>query len=292
MVPCFNGAATLARQLGGLAGQRDAPEFEVVLVDNRSTDGSRSIAESWADRLPGLRVVDAFDRPGAAYARNVGARAAEGAVLLFCDADDIVSDTWVADMVRSLEDVDLASGWLSFERLNPAHLRTGATETELPRPFDYLPTIAGSNFGIERATYLRLGGMDESFPLDEDVDFAWRCGEAGLRVAAVPAVVNYQQRTTMRAVFHQFRNYASSSILLWVRYADRPLRPIGMRGSLVQLVKEVRQVTRLLHGPRSRWELARDLGSALGAVEGNLKYRIHGDVPEARLMDIDEGEPR
>lgn len=285
VVPCYNGATTLARQLGALAAQRDAPDFEVVLVDNRSTDSSRSVAESWQARMSALRVVDASTRSGAGHARNEGARAARGSILLFCDVDDVVSDTWVADMVRSLEDVDLASGWLSFERLNPPYLRTGELETELPRPFDYLPTIAGSNFGIRRSAYLGVGGMDESFPLDEDVDFAWRCGEAGLRVAAVPAVVNYQQRTSSRAVFRQFRNYAASSILLWVRYADRPLRPIGMRGSVVQLVKQVARVPDLRRGPRARWEYARDLGSALGAVEGHVRYRIRGSAPTPLLFE-------
>ena len=104
----------------------NAPCFEVVVVDNRSTDGSRGIAERWRPRIPGLRVVDAPSRAGAAHARNVGVAAARGSSILFCDVDDVVSETWVADMSEALLTVDVASGWLSFERLNPPHLRTGA----------------------------------------------------------------------------------------------------------------------------------------------------------------------
>lgn len=290
VIPCFNGGSTLARQLASLAAQRDAPPFEVVLVDNRSTDSSRGVAEAWRTRLPDLRIVGATTRAGAAHARNVGAREARGRVLLFCDADDMVSATWVADMVRALDHVDLASGWLSFERLNPPYLRNGRTEVDLPVPFDYLPTIAGSNFGMRRSTFVEVGGMDESFALDEDIEFAWRCGEAGLTVGSVPALVHYQLRTSLRGVFRQFRRYSAASILLWVRYSDRPLRPIGTRGSLVQLIRQAGRAFDLLRGPRARWEFARDLGSALGAVEGNLRYRRLGTVPTAQLMKVDEEE--
>lgn len=292
VIPCFNGARTLARQLAALASQRGAPPFEVVLVDNRSTDGSRSVGQAWQSRMTNLRIVGAPTRPGAAHARNVGVLEAHGSLVLFCDVDDVVSDTWVVQMVEALNSVDLASGWLSFELLNPAHLRTGRVEKELPKPFGYLPTIAGSNFGIRRSTYLRVGGMDESLPLDEDVDLAWRCAEAGLRVGSVPALVHYQQRTTLSGVFRQFRGYSAASILLWVRYADRPLRPVGMRGSVRQLVKQLGRVGALFGGPRARWEFARDLGSSLGAVEGNLKYRWVGKAPTARLMEVVDGEAR
>ena len=158
-------------------------------------------------------------------------------------------------------------------------------EKVLPRPFGYLPTVAGSNLGIKRSAYLRLGGMDESLPLDEDVDLAWRSAEAGLKVECVPALVHYQQRTTLLGVFRQFRGYSSASILLWVRYRDRPLRPVGMKGSVRQLAQQFGRLGDLLRGPRSRWEFARDLGSCVGAVEGHLKYRLMGSAPCARLME-------
>ena len=84
---------------------------------------------------------------------------------------------------------------------------------------------------------------------------------------------------TRRAVFLQFRGYTAASILLWVRYSDRPLRPVGMRGSLLQLVRQLGRAAQLARGPRARWDFARDLGSAFGAVEGNLRHRIRGSAP-------------
>ena len=58
VVPAFNAAAMIGRQLDALAHQVGAPPFEVVVADNRSTDGTAATARRWAGAFPcGLRVV-------------------------------------------------------------------------------------------------------------------------------------------------------------------------------------------------------------------------------------------
>ena len=84
VIPCFDGEATLGLQLEALATQQAAPPFEVIVVDNRSTDGTRSVVKKWQSTLPNLRLVVADDEAGAGYARNVGAGAAIGQYLMFC----------------------------------------------------------------------------------------------------------------------------------------------------------------------------------------------------------------
>jgi glycosyltransferase involved in cell wall biosynthesis len=71
VIPFKDAARSFRDQLETLAAQGFEGEWEVVPVDNGSRDESRSIGESFADRL-NLRIVDARDRPGAAYATNVG----------------------------------------------------------------------------------------------------------------------------------------------------------------------------------------------------------------------------
>ena len=103
MLPCFNEAASVGRCV------KEANETfavanidgEVIVVDNGSTDGSRQHAEAVRGRHP-VTIVDAPDRANASYARNVGARAAGGDVLMFVDADDELAAGYVEAMARAL----------------------------------------------------------------------------------------------------------------------------------------------------------------------------------------------
>src|SRR3954464_1168336 len=90
IIPVRNGADTLAEQLEAPAGQTYSGEWEVILADNRATDGTRARAEQGSSKLPVLTIVDASERPGSSFARNCGAAHATGDFLAFCDADDVV----------------------------------------------------------------------------------------------------------------------------------------------------------------------------------------------------------
>src|SRR5436305_2382407 len=155
VIPCLNAAATIAVQLEALAGQSWEGEWEVIVADNGSTDGSREIVESYRGRLPGLRLVDASDRRGQAHARNLGAAAATGDAFLFCDADDEVAPGWLAGLGRALAQYDFVACRYDNEKLNPAwvqrtHLnpqKDGLTSYDYP-PF--LPHAGGGGRAVTR----------------------------------------------------------------------------------------------------------------------------------------------
>lgn len=90
VVPVWNGARYLAECLESLLAQ-DHPHVEIVVVDDGSTDDSRSIAE----QFDGVRVL-ARDHAGLGASRNAGIEAATGTFIGFCDADD----TWEPSKAR------------------------------------------------------------------------------------------------------------------------------------------------------------------------------------------------
>jgi glycosyltransferase involved in cell wall biosynthesis/CDP-glycerol glycerophosphotransferase (TagB/SpsB family) len=88
VVPAYNAAATLGRTLDSLVVQT-CQDFEAVVVDDASQDSSRAIAESYAGRVPGLRVIARETNSGGVGApRNDGIRAARGEYVMFLDSDD------------------------------------------------------------------------------------------------------------------------------------------------------------------------------------------------------------
>ena len=147
IIPCFNSAKFLGQQLKALAQQEWSEPWEVILADNGSTDDSIAIARQYQHKFSHLRIVDASAIPGAAYARNVGAKVAKGELLAFCDADDEVAPGWVAAMGEALEQYEFVAGRLEREKLNEPWLRKSriAAQTNKLSTFPCAPNLKRAN---------------------------------------------------------------------------------------------------------------------------------------------------
>jgi glycosyltransferase involved in cell wall biosynthesis len=223
-----NAAVTLSEQLEALAAQNFTGRWELLVVDNGSSDRGAAIVEEMRGRLPELRVVPAFNKVGLAYARNVGAAAARGAILAFCDGDDIVDPGWVAALADRCAAYELVGGVLDVDSINSREVITwrggSPTGKGLPVALNYLPFAVGASFAVQAETYEAVGGMDEFFQTCcDDVDFSWRVQEQGGRLGlASEAVTQYRLRSELaQAVRQQFR-YGQMSAWLAVKHPAVP----------------------------------------------------------------------
>lgn len=297
IIPALNAEASLPTQLDALARQEGVDGFEVLVCDNGSTDGTREVALSYRDRLPGLRVVDASSRRGASHARNRGIVEASGDVLAFCDADDMVAVGWVAAFAAATRPGLIVRGYMDMRTFNrPAWYGNGSgIEKDFGPQRGYLPGIGAGNFAISAADARAIGGFDESYVYGvEDFDFAWRAQQAGLTMIATPAVLHCRLRGTARGVFRQYRNYGRGGIQLVVVHRERLGDVISFRYSLSALVRFTGRWLRSLLPHRGlaqdaqadeRRESARRLGAALGECEGHLRFRYLGSPPSPRLIE-------
>lgn len=288
VIPVRNGEAGVPDQLDALARQTEARQFEVVVSDNGSTDRTAEVVLNHRGCFADLRVVDSGDRAGVSHARNVGVVAARGRRIIIVDHDDEVRPGFVRAMEEALEGADLVGGRAvtghindSARALDDEHVPTLGTS------LGYLPYALGGVLAVRRDVFLEVGGFDESFVGGhEEADFSWRLQRAGYRLAGAPgAILDYRQRSTARGALRQFRRFARSSMLLWVRYHDSAsLGPVSFRGSVGELIRSVAKVPRLFDRER-RFEAARSIGWMVGTVEGHLRYRVLGRPPEPRLLD-------
>ena len=219
VIPMYNAENVIADQLGALAKQRYDGDWEVIVADNCSTDRGAHIVESFADQLPGLRLVPATEHQGASYARNVGTRAAKGDVVLYADADDRVAPGWIAALASALREADFVGGWR-----RPGGPDAGAaTDTnhrtapsKLPHSFDFLPWAYGSNCGVRRHVFDQVSGWNETYTHGgDDVDFSWRIQLAGFSIKYAPdAVVYYRERPSLRGAAKQRFEFGCQAPLL------------------------------------------------------------------------------
>jgi len=188
VVPTRDRRDRLLRVLEAL-GRQDpsAGEFEVVVVDDGSRDGTGEAVARLAPPFP-LRLLR-NDRPsGPAAARNAGAAGARGEFLAFLDDDAVPRPDWLLRALERLERdrLDLLQGPYLVEGTGEELLRHGE-----PGPIPFL----GGNLFVRRTLFERLGGFEPAYYdparglyFREDADLGFRALDAGARVALEPGV--------------------------------------------------------------------------------------------------------
>jgi GT2 family glycosyltransferase len=277
VIPCRDAEATLGEQLEALAGQEWGRPWEVLVADNGSTDGSRELVARFADRLPGLRIVEAADKPGAAHARNTGAAAAAGGYFAFLDADDVVAPGWLAAVGAALDRHPFVACRYDSQTLNP-----GARSRTLQRPQDsglmrydypdFLPHAGGGGLAVRREIHEAVGGFDETYPALEDTDYCWRIQLAGTPLTFVAgAVVRIRYKTKPLEIFRQGFAFGQYNLLIYRRYRDRGMPRLGLLPGLKRWAGFLLKTPgTLLAGDWPRWLW--QLGWRLGRLWGSLRY--------------------
>ncbi len=278
VIPAHNEAGTISLQLDALTAQVWDGTWEVVVVDNRSSDRTAEIVLDYGRRDDRVRLVTANDRQGISYARNAGIAASAGHSFALVDADDLVSAGWVSSIGTALRDHRLVTGPLELAQLNPEWLvesRGRRDETNAPSFSGLFPTSHGNNLGMHRSDWERIGGFDEDERLlgAEDIEFSMRAWLAGISCAFVPdAIVHYRYRTETRVLWQQGRRYGRARPmvvrLLRQRRGIRPPRFGGWR-SWVWLAVHATDVLR----PERRAGWVWVAGNRLGQLEGSIRYR-------------------
>ena len=207
VIPVYNAEATLAECLTRVF-QSSFESFEVVLVDDGSTDRSRAIAQTFP-----VRIVPSPGRVGPAVARNIGARAAVGELLFFIDSDVMLRPDSLARLADAFEDptVDALCGVQSAEM---RHQDLVSQYKNLWMRWTYLrhtgsvPLFYTTAAAMRRDAFLRVGGFDEGYgtPNVEDTAFGQKLARLGLSVRVHPRlevehVKHYSLRSLLRTDF-------------------------------------------------------------------------------------------
>lgn len=292
IIATYNGASTIGEQLSALAEQVQAPPFEVLVVDNGSTDDLADVVSRFEDSLR-VRLIRATEQQGQAFARNHGATHSEARHVLFCDQDDRVSITWVRALTSALDQQPgcFVTSALELRRYNDdtARILFAGSDADVVTPYKvsgYLPFAYGCNLGFRREDFLTIGGFDTSFQGGgEDQDLSWRAIEAGLTLVTVDSFVSYRLRSDAPSLFSQQIGYGRSGNLLRLRYLDRGVVGPSPRWVAANLPHAGLTWARLKLRPDDvSLADAKTAGNVLGSAQALLMYRLRRRMPAPALM--------
>ena len=216
VVCSYNGAKTLDRCLTSLK-EINYPSYEVILVDDGSTDNTQEIAAShnWVKNVR-------QENKGLSFARNVGAHASCGDVIVYTDSDCMADPDWLYYLMGTLLSGDYA-GVGGPNISPPAENWVQACVSAAPGgPNHVLLTdvvaehIPGCNMAFHRWAFDQVGGFDPEYrKAGDDVDFCWRLQQSGGVIAFSPAaIVWHYRRFTLQAFRKQQQGYGEAESML------------------------------------------------------------------------------
>ena len=221
----YNGKELLQKCLESLF-KTDYENFEVILVDNNSTDNS---IEFVTKEYPKIIVIKLDSNKGFAEPNNIGAKIAKGEYLLFLNNDTVTTSNFISEMIKVLEkdqrvaicqslllrpngDIDSSGDFI--DRIGIVY----NSKTKIDQ-IKEISSARGACMMIRKKIFDKLGGFDEKFFFSfEDVDLGWRSWILGYKVVIAPNSVVYHSagktssKLKSEAAFHGLKNQLAMKI--------------------------------------------------------------------------------
>jgi glucosyl-dolichyl phosphate glucuronosyltransferase len=246
----FNRESMLGPAIEGLLGQSaSAPPFELIVVDNASTDATRQVVERYMAAAGG-RLRYAFEATqGLSDARNAGIRAARADVVAFTDDDVRVAPNWVEVIRRTFDahpDVDCLGGrtlpewpstppaWLTpLHWVGPLALQDYG---DAPVIVDARQAVclAGANFAFRKQVFDRVGPFSPAYPRSEDTELMIRLWLSGGRAMYVPDMLVHAavQHERLEKGYHRRWHFNIGRCNARMAFAERSDAGGGLRPAL------------------------------------------------------------
>ena len=235
IVPCHNEAAQVEEVLAQLMNTR-YPHYEVLAVNDGSTDNTGAILDKLAERWPQLRVVHNSENQGKAVGLNTAVLLAKGEFIFGIDGDALIDPDAIAWLLRPM----LASASVGAVTGNP-RIRNRTTVIGRMQVGEFSSTIGlikrtqqifGRLFTVSGviAMFRRRALIDAGFwatdVLTEDIDISWKIQLAGWTIRFEPRALAWiLMPETLRGLYRQRQRWATGGIQTVLRYSTTLLRP-------------------------------------------------------------------
>jgi glycosyltransferase involved in cell wall biosynthesis len=205
------------------------PRFEVIVVDDGSTDSTGAIADRYVELRPDIYRVIHQPNMGLSAARNVGLYAAAGEITAYTDSDCYVDPDWLTYMAWSFTEPRFAAvGGPNLpppedNRIAACVAVSPGAPTHVLLSDDVAEHIPGCNMAFRTEILKSIGGFDPTYrAAGDDVDACWRLMDQGNLIGFNAAMfVWHHRRNTIKAYFKQQNGYGRAEALLAPKHHER-----------------------------------------------------------------------
>lgn len=218
VIPAFNEEDSIGATLETLANQKTSQEFEVILVNNNSTDNTVREAKKFEKKL-NLRVIDETKK-GRGTARSTGHRYAKGDIIISTDADTKLPSNWLDEITKPFEDpkvVAVTGPWKMFgiNRDTSRGMERFQKIAEWPYRLVFGHYwLTGFNMAVRKTAYEKCGGFNPEINAHEDIDITNRIRKFGKIVYNNNAVAHSSGRRFRKGFWRGLIEYQ----ILGIRY--------------------------------------------------------------------------
>ena len=218
----FEGRKLLEKCLKSLQ-QTEYSSFEIIIVDNQSTDDSVKFVKT---NYPDIKIIELNKNYGFSVPNNIAAKTAKGKYLVFLNNDTMVTSSWLSELVTVMDsDKTIAIGQSLLLKSDGSIESSGDfidnfgipySRTQIPTTTSNILSARAACMIIRKDIFLELGGFDENFFVSfEDVELGWKSWLLGYRVVVVPTSKVYHhggqtiKKMSKTIAFHGVKNYFS-----------------------------------------------------------------------------------
>jgi cellulose synthase/poly-beta-1,6-N-acetylglucosamine synthase-like glycosyltransferase len=229
IIPTFNGASRIGYCLDALIRHTAGRSIEILAVNDGSTDNTSEVVQQYS----GVRLITQANA-GPAAARNRGALATCGTIILFTDDDCVPTPNWLDAMLEPFDNPDVV-GTKGVYRTHQKSLVARFVQIEYEDKYRLMARLPAIDFidtysaAFRRDRFLEMGGYDTSFPLAcaEDVELSYRMSACGWKMTFAPnAIVYHTHPDTLSKYLKKKYKFA-----FWRVLAVRKNRSKAMRDS-------------------------------------------------------------
>jgi len=281
IVPAYNEEDNILACVNSLKAQNfPKTDYEILLVDNNSTDNTLDVVKN-------LGIIHTVEyRKGPAAAKNAGISLARGNIIAFIDGDCIATKNWLKNIVSGFEksDVGCVAGSITAmedKNLSPLErflIKKGHLAQAQHIENSFLPFAATANAAYRKEVFNEIGLFDEKLLIGEDADLSWRMQLfTNYKVKYIPdATVFHPYESRVKKLFRQKRRHAYGSVMLHKKYKKHWSKEAK---SLKETYWEYKLILYKLQKtpdpcPVNEYQLILETAQKVGLIHGSLRHRV------------------